>query len=55
MTMAVDDSARQTPTMRGTGGLPPASIATAPMAAAENTICRLPSPKTRRRIVFNRS
>ncbi len=54
-TMAVDDSARQAPTMSGTGGLPPARITTAPMAAAENTICRLPSPKTRRRIVFNRS
>ena len=26
-----------------------------PITAAENTICRLPSPNTRRRIVFNRS
>ena len=54
-TIAVEDNARQAPRMIDTAGVLPANTAIPPIAAAESTICRLPSPNTRRRMAFNRS
>ena len=55
MTIAVEDKARQAPRITDTVGGLPYRLAMPPITAAERIICRLPSPNTRRRIVFSRS
>ena len=49
-TMAVEDNARQPPIMMDGAGSSPRSAARAAITAVETATCKLPSPKTRRRI-----
>ena len=55
ITIAVEDKARHAPRMIDTVGGLPNRLAMPPITAVVRMICRLPSPNTRRRMVFRRS
>ncbi len=54
-TSAVEDSARQAPTMKASRGVRPKARMAAPITSAQAAILTLPMPKTSRRMVFRRS